>query len=142
MHTILCITFVFSKIYKHWRYSLGLLVYLLPKLFRITWLSNFSTFSVPDEGYSRNVPDEGYYSNVPDEGYSKNASCALNLISTFLLQRRKLQYWRWTITLIIAWYNFSDGCMCLLYETNRIQWILRNLVPDEDPFWNKVVVGR
>jgi hypothetical protein len=72
--------------------------------------------------------------SVPDEGYSRNSSCALNLISTFLLQRRKLQYWRWTITLSIAWYNLSDGGMCLLYETNRIQWILRNLVPDEDPF--------
>jgi hypothetical protein len=42
--------------------------------------------SVPDEGYSSNVPDEGYSSNVPDEGYSSKASCALNLISTFLLQ--------------------------------------------------------
>ena len=33
----------------------------------IIWLSNLSTLSVPDEGYSR------------------NASCALNLIFTFLL---------------------------------------------------------
>ena len=38
-------------------------------------------YYVPDEGYY--VPDEGYY--VPDEGYSRNASCTLNLISTFLL---------------------------------------------------------
>ena len=37
--------------------------------------------SVPDEGYY--VPDEGYY--VPDEGYSRNASYALNWISTFLV---------------------------------------------------------
>ena len=37
-------------------------------------LPNLSTLSVPDEGYY-----------VPDEGYSRNASCALNLISTFLL---------------------------------------------------------
>ena len=37
-------------------------------------------YYVPDEGYY--VPDEGYY--VPDEGYSRKASCALNLISTFL----------------------------------------------------------
>jgi annexin A7/11 len=36
-------------------------------------------YYVPDEGYY--VPDGGYY--VPDEGYSRNASCALNLISTF-----------------------------------------------------------
>ena len=42
--------------------------------------------NVPDEGYYSNVPDEGYYSNVPDEGYSRSAPCALNLISTFLLQ--------------------------------------------------------
>jgi len=34
----------------------------------INWVSNLSILSVPDEGYSR------------------NASCALNLISTFLLQ--------------------------------------------------------
>jgi hypothetical protein len=38
-------------------------------------------YYVPDEGYY--VPDEGYY--VHDEGYSRNALCALNLISTFLL---------------------------------------------------------
>ena len=43
--------------------------------------------NIPDEGYSRNVPDEGYSSNVPDEGYSRNASCALRLISTFLLSK-------------------------------------------------------
>jgi hypothetical protein len=41
------------------------LVLLLPKL-SIIWLSNLSMLSVHDEGYSR------------------NASCALNLISTFL----------------------------------------------------------
>ena len=45
--------------------------------------------NVPDEGYSSNVPDEGYSSNVPDEGYSRNASCALSLISTFLLDTYK-----------------------------------------------------
>jgi hypothetical protein len=38
-------------------------------------------YYVPDEGYY--VPDEGYY--VPDEGYSRNVSCALDVISTFLL---------------------------------------------------------
>ena len=27
---------------------------------------------------------------VPDEGYSRNASCALNLISTFLLHKKKI----------------------------------------------------
>jgi len=32
------------------------------------------------------VPDEGYSSSVPDEGYSGDASCAINLISMFLLQ--------------------------------------------------------
>jgi hypothetical protein len=36
-------------------------------------------YYVPDEGYY--VPDDGYY--VPDDGYSRNASCTLNLISTF-----------------------------------------------------------
>ena len=73
------------------------------KTFKIIWFSNFLTLSVPDEGYYSNVsdegyysnvpdegyysnvPDEGYYSNVPDEGYYRNTSCALNLISTFLL---------------------------------------------------------
>jgi len=48
--------------------------------------------SVPDEGYSRNVPDEGYSRNVPDEGYSRNMSCTLNLISTFLLNKRFYSY--------------------------------------------------
>jgi hypothetical protein len=38
-------------------------------------------YYVPDEGYY--VPDDGYY--VPDDGYSRNASCTLNLISTFFL---------------------------------------------------------
>ena len=47
--------------------------------------------NVPDEGYYSNVPDEGYYSNVPDEGYSRNASCALNLTSTFY-------YYHWVET--------------------------------------------
>ena len=41
--------------------------------------------NAPDEGYSRNVPDDGYSRNAPDEGYSRNVSCALNLISTFLI---------------------------------------------------------
>ena len=41
--------------------------------------------NVPDECYYRNVPDECYSRNVPDEGYSRNASCALHLISTFLV---------------------------------------------------------
>ena len=43
-------------------------------------------YYVPDEGYyvpdgGYYVPNEGYY--VPDEGYSRNASCGLNLISSF-----------------------------------------------------------
>ena len=37
-----------------------------PKTLKIIWLSNLSTF------------------NIPDEGYSRIASCAINLISTFL----------------------------------------------------------
>ena len=57
-------------------------------------LSNHSVLSLPDEGYSRlsnhsslSVPDEANHSSlsVPDECYSRNASCVLNLISTFLL---------------------------------------------------------
>jgi hypothetical protein len=42
---------------------------------------------VPDEGYlDTEVPDEGYLdTEVPDEGYSRDASCALHLISTFLV---------------------------------------------------------
>jgi len=39
--------------------------------------------NVSGEGYSSNVPGEGYSSNVPGECYSRNASCTLNLISTF-----------------------------------------------------------
>ena len=56
-----------------------------PNAFYIAWLSNILALGVPDECYSSNVPDEGYSSNVPDEGYSRNTSCALSLISTFLL---------------------------------------------------------
>jgi hypothetical protein len=49
--------------------------------------------SVHDEGYSNlsmlSVHDEGYSNfsmlSVHDEGYSRNASCALNLISTLVL---------------------------------------------------------
>ena len=55
-------------------------------LFVTFWLSNLSILSVPDDDYY--VPDDGYYVSddgyyLSDEGYSKNASCALNLISTF-----------------------------------------------------------
>jgi hypothetical protein len=77
-----------------------------PKDFYIIWLSNLMIISVPVEGYSNlmiiSVPVEGYsnrliisvpvegYSNrliisVPVEGYSRNVSCALNLISTFVI---------------------------------------------------------
>ena len=69
---------------------LSSLVYLLSKLLTIIWLSNRSTWSVPDEGYWAylmkviectwwrllSVPDEGYWAylmkvilSVPDEGY-------------------------------------------------------------------------
>jgi hypothetical protein len=56
--------------------------------------SNLSTLRVLDEGYSNlstlRVLDEGYSNlstlRVLDEGYSRNAKCALNLISTFLLK--------------------------------------------------------
>jgi len=47
---------------RFWLSCLGPLVLLLPKLSKRTILS------------------------VPDEGYSRNASCALNLISTFLFR--------------------------------------------------------
>ena len=52
-----------------WLSCLGLLVVLLPN----NWLSNLSSFSLPDEVYSR------------------DASCALNVISTFISQ---LYWWR------------------------------------------------
>ena len=48
-------------------YSVYDLCYSCSQNILFTWLSNLSILSVPDEGYSR------------------NASCALNLISTFLL---------------------------------------------------------
>ena len=54
--------------------------FIAPKTL-IILLSNLSIVSIHDEGYY--VHDEGYY--VHDEGYSGNASCALDLISTFLL---------------------------------------------------------
>ena len=55
-----------SDHYRCWLSCLVPLVLLLQNLY-IIWLSNLPVLSVPDEAYSR------------------NASCALNLISTFLL---------------------------------------------------------
>ena len=46
----------------------GPLVFLLPETLKLFGFEVFSTLSIPDYSYSRNV------------------SCALNLISTFLLQ--------------------------------------------------------
>jgi hypothetical protein len=46
-------------------------------------LSNHSIWSLPDKGYSRLSNHSSL--SVPDECYSRNASCVLNLISTFLL---------------------------------------------------------
>jgi hypothetical protein len=56
---------------RFWLYCFGRLVLLLPKLW-IIWLSHLSILSVPDEVYSR------------------NASCTLNLKSTFLLINYKI----------------------------------------------------
>ena len=50
------------------------------KTFKIIWLSNLSTLSVLDEGYSKNV------------------SCALNLISTILLLSLGRYFCWWTIS--------------------------------------------
>jgi len=36
--------------------------------------------------------------SVPDEGYSRNVSCAINLISTFLLLSLGRYLCRWTIS--------------------------------------------
>jgi len=35
---------------------------------------------------------------LPEEGYSRNASCALNWISTFLLYKPLLLFWKWLIS--------------------------------------------
>jgi len=48
--------------------------FLAPKDLKIIWFSNILALSVPDEGYSR------------------NAWCALNLISTFLLNYLAFKY--------------------------------------------------
>jgi hypothetical protein len=38
-----------------WLFCLGLLVFLLPMIFKIIWLSKFLTLSIPDKGYSGNM---------------------------------------------------------------------------------------
>ena len=77
---------------------------LAPKAFEIIWFSNLSTLSVPDEGYSR------------------NASCALNLIYTFLLYKLWLQ---WMIASVIR------GIQLILLE-----------VINRNTFHNKILYSR
>jgi len=60
--------------------NLSPLVFLLPKTFKIIWLSNILALSVPDEG--------NYLA----------ASCALNLISTFSLLSLGPYIFCWTIS--------------------------------------------
>ena len=62
----------YSSPRHRWSYSILAILFrsfgvLAPKNVKIIWISNILALTVPDEGYSR------------------NASCALNLISTFLL---------------------------------------------------------
>ena len=64
--------------------------------------------NVPDGGYSMNVPDGGYSMNVPDGGYSRNGSCALHLISTFLLVHTQTQ---WNLLMVILF----------IYQTNIVR---------------------
>ena len=62
------------------------LMKVIPEMYLMKVISE----NVPDEGYFRNVPDEGYFRNVPDEGYFRKAPCVLNLISTFLFIRTRI----------------------------------------------------
>jgi hypothetical protein len=66
--------------------------------FLIIWLSNLSTLSVPDEGYSR------------------NASCALNLISTFSLyytnQSLKYSFVISCYSIFILWFRVTQSLFC------------------------------
>jgi hypothetical protein len=50
---------------------------------------------------------------VPEEGYSRNASCALNLISTFLLNKKSICH-IWTNT------EFSSYINSLLLRSKRV----------------------
>ena len=49
------------------------------------------------QSFDFELPEEGYF-ELPDEGYSRNASCALNYISTFLLYERLVLSWKWLIS--------------------------------------------
>ena len=73
-------------------------------LWKLFWVYLMKVIlSVPDEGYSECTWRRLFWVylmkvilSVPDEGYSRNASCALDLISTVLIQhfdKRRILYW-------------------------------------------------
>ena len=80
---------------------LGPLVLLILKLY-IIWLSNILALSVPDEGYSR------------------NASCALNLIFTYLLVLFTNCLPRWLTD--YSWYMKA----VIVYMTSVMYWLHNN----------------
>jgi hypothetical protein len=84
-----------------------------------------------DEGYSRNVLFN-WLSNlsilsVPDEGYSRNASGALNLISTFLLWTLNLisAFLLWTLNLISTFllWTLMDAILGFFRTTRELEYI-------------------
>ena len=50
--------------------------------------------------------------NLPDEGYSRNASCALNLISTFLFKWRHITFWPF-INISVRWFWNCGFLICV-----------------------------
>ena len=55
--------------------------------YSLSGLNEGFSLSVLNEGYSLSVLNEGYSLSVLNEGYSRNALCALNSVSTFLLKK-------------------------------------------------------
>ena len=58
--------------------------------------------------------------SVPDEGYFRNASCALNLISTFQYMKRDIRITRWPYHSRDAEINFDDGYTLYFCGFNRL----------------------
>ena len=81
-----------------------------PKDFYIIWLSNLLIISVPVEGYSNLM----IISVQSVEGYSRNVSCALNLISTFVIIGTCMVIQRYIVALLFCF--FTHGVSGYEYE--------------------------
>ena len=74
------------KVSLHWRITNVASLQNL-QLCTVTWeFTNLRPFSFITPKTLNYLAFQSFNFDVPDEGYFRNASCTLNLISTFLLQ--------------------------------------------------------